>query len=419
MIEVRAATGRSGGDPGAGAERAADEPDGLDWPNFVVADARRARRRDGAAPARGGGRGRARLAGGAGPPPRAAGSPGGWSRRRSARRRAGCWSSPRRRARASTRAGASGGSPVAGAGRGRGSTTRSGRRRRRSLRASLRGACSAARGLVVLRARPAEAGSGLTRSSFLPRRRVAGEPEAPRPKNRRAGAGRRARGAWQFRLADRPAAGADDAQAGAGGLRRAVLRPRLRLRDHPALAPAAAPLHARAGRWRPAMLLLAVWWVWIYTTWALNWLDPQRDTGAGDDLRLDAARALHVDVGAGGVRDARARLRAVLRGDAGRASLFTAWCFAGDQRAARATSSGSRAWLARRASSGSPAGLLEGEARLAAWLVALGIEYLGPVGAVLDARARARRRPPTGTSGASTSPSAAGSSSSSASARRC
>ena len=24
------------------------------------------------------------------------------------------------------------------------------------------------------------------------------------------------------------------------------------------------------------LLFLAVWWVWIYTTWALNWLDPQR-----------------------------------------------------------------------------------------------------------------------------------------------
>ena len=28
-------------------------------------------------------------------------------------------------------------------------------------------------------------------------------------------------------------------------------------------------------RSRPALLMLAVWWVWIYTTWALNWLDPR------------------------------------------------------------------------------------------------------------------------------------------------
>src|SRR6187431_61943 len=24
------------------------------------------------------------------------------------------------------------------------------------------------------------------------------------------------------------------------------------------------------------LLLLAVWWVWIYTSWVTNWLDPER-----------------------------------------------------------------------------------------------------------------------------------------------
>ena len=24
------------------------------------------------------------------------------------------------------------------------------------------------------------------------------------------------------------------------------------------------------------LLMLAVWWVWIYTTWVTNWLDPER-----------------------------------------------------------------------------------------------------------------------------------------------
>ena len=31
-----------------------------------------------------------------------------------------------------------------------------------------------------------------------------------------------------------------------------------------------------AGAGRTAMLLLAVWWVWIYTAWAINWLDPHK-----------------------------------------------------------------------------------------------------------------------------------------------
>ena len=25
-----------------------------------------------------------------------------------------------------------------------------------------------------------------------------------------------------------------------------------------------------------ALLLMAVWWVWIYTSWVTNWLDPEK-----------------------------------------------------------------------------------------------------------------------------------------------
>ena len=30
------------------------------------------------------------------------------------------------------------------------------------------------------------------------------------------------------------------------------------------------------GMLRVTLLLLAVWWVWIYTSWVTNWLDPER-----------------------------------------------------------------------------------------------------------------------------------------------
>ena len=30
-----------------------------------------------------------------------------------------------------------------------------------------------------------------------------------------------------------------------------------------------------------ALLLLAVWWVWIYTTWALNWLESEAGAAEG------------------------------------------------------------------------------------------------------------------------------------------
>ena len=173
------------------------------------------------------------------------------------------------------------------------------------------------------------------------------------------------------------------------------------------------------GALETGLLLLAVWWVWIYTTWAMNWLDPPARPGAGDDLRLDAARALHVDVGARGLRRARARLRPVLRGDAGRPQPLHRLVLRRPGVAAAELPAHRRPGWRPPASSGSPAGWRTGEARLALWIVALGIEYLGPWARLLDAGARRRPRRRTGTCGASISPSAAGSSSSSASARRC
>src|SRR4029079_10189680 len=30
------------------------------------------------------------------------------------------------------------------------------------------------------------------------------------------------------------------------------------------------------GALRTVLLLMAVWWVWIFTSWVTNWIDPQR-----------------------------------------------------------------------------------------------------------------------------------------------
>ena len=42
---------------------------------------------------------------------------------------------------------------------------------------------------------------------------------------------------------------------------------------------------------------MAVWWVWIYTSWVTNWLDPDKTAGAADAVRADAGgpRAVHLD----------------------------------------------------------------------------------------------------------------------------
>ena len=55
---------------------------------------------------------------------------------------------------------------------------------------------------------------------------------------------------------------------------RAVLRPRLRLRDHAGLAPAARRPDAGRAPAQAALVLLVVWWSWNYTTWVTNELDP-------------------------------------------------------------------------------------------------------------------------------------------------
>jgi len=50
---------------------------------------------------------------------------------------------------------------------------------------------------------------------------------------------------------------------------------RLRIRRHTALAfPAGAP-HL-AGVVQTTLLLMAMWWVWIDTSWVTNWLDPEK-----------------------------------------------------------------------------------------------------------------------------------------------
>src|ERR687891_323154 len=34
--------------------------------------------------------------------------------------------------------------------------------------------------------------------------------------------------------------------------------------------------HTLAGALQTLVMFLAVWWAWMYTAWATNWLDPQR-----------------------------------------------------------------------------------------------------------------------------------------------
>jgi low temperature requirement protein LtrA len=125
------------------------------------------------------------------------------------------------------------------------------------------------------------------------------------------------------------------------------------------------------------LLLMAVWWVWIYTSWVTNWLDPQRMPVR---LMLFAIMALGLIMSAA-LPKAFAELGLVFAAahvsiQVGR-TLFTLWAAQGH---AALTLNFRRilAWLCVSGVVWIPGGFMEGEARLAFWAVALLIEYLGP-----------------------------------------
>lgn len=64
-------------------------------------------------------------------------------------------------------------------------------------------------------------------------------------------------------------------------------------------------------------LLLAVWWVWVYTTWVTNWFDPRPAAGAPDAGRSDARQPGDVGRDPGGFQRTRADVRRRLCHDTG------------------------------------------------------------------------------------------------------
>jgi low temperature requirement protein LtrA len=125
------------------------------------------------------------------------------------------------------------------------------------------------------------------------------------------------------------------------------------------------------------LLMMAVWWVWIYTSWVTNWLDPERVLVR---LALFAIMAVGLIMSAA-IPSAFAELGLVFAAahvliQIGR-TLFTLWAVRGH---VSLTLNFRRilAWLCASGVFWILGGFADGEARLALWLVALFIEYLGP-----------------------------------------
>lgn len=124
-------------------------------------------------------------------------------------------------------------------------------------------------------------------------------------------------------------------------------------------------------------LLMAVWWVWIFTSWITNWLDPEK---VPVRLMLFAIMAVGLIMSAA-IPKAFAELGLVfalahVSIQVGR-TLFMLWSVQGH---ASLTRNFQRilAWLCVSGVIWILGGFMEGETRLLLWVLALAIEYLGP-----------------------------------------
>ena len=131
------------------------------------------------------------------------------------------------------------------------------------------------------------------------------------------------------------------------------------------------------GLLQTTLLMMAVWWVWIYTTWLTNWLDPDRH-----EVRLLLFVLMLVgillSVAIPGAYDGLGLLFAgcYVAMQLGR-SLFMVWAVRGDP-PLRRTFQGISVWFAVAGVLWIAGGLSTDGARLALWIAALAIEYLGP-----------------------------------------
>ena len=131
-------------------------------------------------------------------------------------------------------------------------------------------------------------------------RRVARDPlrrGRPRAPARRAGARAHPVRVWLVSARQRGGRRA----RGAGHAARAVLRPRLRLRDHAG--------HGSSRTTRPGtgsldgmLVLAAIWWAWAAYAWLTNLVDPEEGCGTPRDVRRDGGDARRLARGPGCVR---------------------------------------------------------------------------------------------------------------------
>ena len=128
-----------------------------------------------------------------------------------------------------------------------------------------------------------------------------------------------------------------------------------------------------------ALLFLAVWWVWVFTAWITNWLDPDQ-TAVRILLFLLMLAGLVLSTSIPHAFDARGLWFAAAYAamQVGHTAFFVA-AAPPSRPAVRRNGIRILAWLAASAVFWILGGLAEGERRLWLWAVALAIEYASPL----------------------------------------
>jgi len=132
------------------------------------------------------------------------------------------------------------------------------------------------------------------------------------------------------------------------------------------------------GAAQTALLLFSVWWVWVYTSWVTNWLDPERTP-----VRLClfalmlAGLVLSVSIPEAFTERRFAYIGAYVSMQVGR-TLFFLWAVRHESLPMRRNFQRILIWLTTSGSLWVIGAFLEGQARFACWAVGLLIEIVGP-----------------------------------------
>ncbi len=132
------------------------------------------------------------------------------------------------------------------------------------------------------------------------------------------------------------------------------------------------------GAFRSAFLLMAVWWVWVYTAWVTNWIDPRHwPVRFMLFVLMLAGLVLSTSIPEAFAERGLAFACAYVFMQVGR-SVFMLWALRRHNRTNYVNFQRITAWLALSGVFWIVGAFLEGEARFAVWILALLIEYVAP-----------------------------------------